>query len=49
MVVDLHLEQEAAKLLEELTEPEDTYTREACRTHLGWYYMSSMYDDICLA
>ncbi|KAL1852706.1 hypothetical protein Plec18170_005843 [Paecilomyces lecythidis] len=42
MVVDLHLDQEAADLLEQRTELDDTYAREACRAYLGCYYMSRM-------
>ncbi|KAJ5382640.1 hypothetical protein N7517_000551, partial [Penicillium concentricum] len=41
MVVDLHLDQEVADLLEQRTELGDAYIREACRACLGCYYMSS--------
>jgi hypothetical protein len=42
MVIDLHLDQEAADLLEQRTELGNIYTREACRAYLGCYYLSSM-------
>lgn len=42
MVIDLHLDQEVADLLEKWTELGNIYTRDACRAYLGCYYMSSM-------
>ncbi|PCH07273.1 Transcription factor [Penicillium occitanis (nom. inval.)] len=42
MVIDLHLDLEVADLLEKRTEPDNIYTREACRAYLGCYYMSSI-------
>lgn len=42
MVIDLRLDQEAADLLEERTELGEVYNREACRSYLGCYYMSSI-------
>ncbi|KAE8554404.1 hypothetical protein EYB25_002943 [Talaromyces marneffei] len=42
MVIDLHLDQEAADLLERRTELGNIYTREACRAYLGCYYLSGI-------
>lgn len=42
MVIDLRLDQEAADLVEQRAELNDTYIREACRTYLGCYYLSNM-------
>ncbi|KAE8396421.1 hypothetical protein BDV23DRAFT_177957 [Aspergillus alliaceus] len=42
MAIDLRLDQEAADLVEQRTEPSDTYIREACRAYLGCYYMSNI-------
>lgn len=42
MVIDLRIDQEAAGLLEQQTELDDSYIREVCRAYLGCYYMSGM-------
>ncbi|KAL5337892.1 hypothetical protein BJX70DRAFT_408960 [Aspergillus crustosus] len=42
MVIDLRLDQLATELLEHRTGLDNTHSREACRTYLGCYYMSSI-------